>query len=216
MIMKRFTTTLSALFVACMAMVATAKAEIKVASVNMTELNIMFYERVEVEASLKKQEADIQQEVNSRQEKVRALAEELKQLQSQVDPTLTNAALDTLRSKAASIKNEYDAALQELQTFVQRRQAAFREIVRRELALLAQKLHAAVESVAAEAGYDVVLDASAVSQQPGARVFPYVKPALDISPAVLTRLNAGAPADFDPQAELQRVRNAVPAAPAAQ
>lgn len=214
--MKRITSTLSAIFVACAALATTAKAEVKVASVNMTELNIMFYERVEVEASLKKQEAEIQQEVNTRQEKVKALAEELKKLQSQADPTLSEKNLGELRAKAASIKNEYDAALQELQTFVQRRQVAFREIVRRELALLSQKLHAAVDAVASEGGYDIVLDASAMSAQPGARVFPYVKSALDISPAVLTRLNAGAPADFDAQAELQRVRGAAPAAPAAE
>lgn len=214
--MKRFTTTLSTVFVALSALVATAQAEIKVASVNMQELNIMFYKRVEVEASLKKQETAIQEEVTARQEKVRKLGEEMQQLQKQYDPTLSEAATKTLRDKAAAIKVEFEAAQEELKTFVQRRQVAFREIVRREIALLAKDLHDAVSSVAAEGGYDVVVDASAMSAQPGARVFPYLKAEMDISPSVLKKLNADAPAGFDPQAELQRVRGAAAAAPAAE
>lgn len=199
---------MSAIFVAAAAMLATAQAEVKIASVNITELNLMFYKRVQVEDSLKKQRDDIQQELSVRQEKVRALGEELQKLQKQMDPTLSESARNAIREKAAFAKNEYDAAAQEMQTFLQRRQVAFNEIVRRELALLFQELHAAVKEVAAEGGYDVVVDASAVSQTPAGQVFPYVKPSLDISPAVLRRLNADAPADFDPQAELQRARSA--------
>lgn len=213
--MKRITTTLSAIFVACAGLFSTAQAEVKVATVDMTNLNIMYHKRVETQASLDKQMAELRKEVASRQEKARSLAEELQKIQKSVDPTLSESAIATLRSKAQATKNEYDAAVQDAQTFAQRREAAFREIVRRELTLIAQDMHAAVEAVAAENGYDVVLDSSAISQAPSGRVFPYVKPALDITPAVLKRLNADAPADFDAQAELQRVRGAA-AAPAAQ
>ena len=212
--MKRFPITLSALLVAFGAMVSTAKADIKVASVKMDELNVMFYKRVEAEASLKKQEADIKDEINARAEGVRKLQEEYQALQKQADPTLSEAAMKTLREKAASLQNELAAKQEELKTFVQRREVAFREVVRRELALLANELHKTVEEVAAEGQYDLVIDASAMSAQPGARVYPYVKPSLDISPEVLKRLNAGAPADFNAQAELDRVRGGAVAAPA--
>lgn len=214
--MKKFHTTLSALVIAFGAMIATAQADVKVASVNMTELNIMFHKRVDVEASLKKQEAAIKEEINTRQEKVRGLQAELQKLQSQADPTLSEANMKKLREQAASIQNELAAATEELKTFVQRRQVAFREIMTRELTLLSQELHATVSEVASQGGYDLVVDSSAVSAPMGYRSFPYVKPSLDITPEVLKKLNADAPADFDPQAELQRVRGAAQAAPAAQ
>ena len=214
--MKRLPITLSALLVACGAMVSTAKADIKVASVNMNDLNVMFYKRVEAEASLKKQESEIKEEINTRAEVVRNLGEELQKLNKQADPTLSEAAMKQLREKIASLQNEFSAKQEELKTFVQRREVAFREVVRRELALLANELHNTVAAVAAEGQYDLVIDSSAMSAQPGARVYPYVKPELDISPAVLKRLNADAPADFNAQAELDRVRGAAPEAPAAQ
>ena len=214
--MKRLPITLSALLVAFGAMVTTAKADVKVASVNMTELNVMFYKRVEAEANLKKQEAEIKEEINTRADAVRKLAEDFDKTQKQLDPTLSDQAQRQLREKIASLKNELEAKQEELKTFVQRREVAFREVVRRELALLASELHNTVAAVAAEGQYDLVIDSSAMSAQPGARVYPYVKPELDISPAVLKRLNADAPADFNAQAELERVRGAAPEAPAAQ
>ena len=207
--MKKFCTTVSVIAALFGAMISPAQAEVKVASVNMTELNIMFYKRVDVEASLKKQENTIKEEIASRQEKVKALLEEGQKLQKQMDPTLSEAEVKKLREKAASINNELTAEQEELKTFVQRRQIAFREIVRRELALLSKELHETVQAVATENGYDLVVDSSAVGGVSGYRVFPYVKPELDITQLALKKLNAGAPADFDPQAELDRVRGAV-------
>ncbi len=207
--MKKFCTTVSVIAALFGAMISPAQAEVKVASVNMTELNIMFYKRVDVEASLKKQENTIKEEIASRQEKVKALLEEGQKLQKQMDPTLSEAAVKKLREQAASINNELTAEQEELKTFVQRRQIAFREIVRRELALLSKELHETVQAVATENGYDLVVDSSAVGGVSGYRVFPYVKPELDITQLALKKLNAGAPADFDPQAELDRVRGAV-------
>lgn len=207
--MKRLTTTLSAIFVAFGTLLTTAQAEIKVASVNMVELNIMYYKRAEVQESLRKQEEAVKAEIKQRQEKVIALNEEAKKLNDQADPTLSEAAMKTLREKAAAIKNEFEAAQEELKTFVQRREVALREIVRREQLLLAQALQNAVNEAAAEGGYDIVIDASALSAASGSRAFPFVKPELDITETVLKRLNADAPADFDPKAELERVRAGV-------
>lgn len=214
-IMKRFPITLSALLVAFGAMVSTAKAELKIASVNMSNLNVMFYKRVEAETNLKKQENEIKEEINAQAEVVRKLAADIEAIQKQLDPTLSESATKTLREKLAALQNEAAAKQEALKTLIQRREVAFREVVRRELALIASELHATVEAVASEGGYDLVIDSSAVSAQPGARVYPYVKPSLDISDAVLKRLNAGAPADYDAKAELDRVNGAAgQAAPA--
>ena len=211
--MKRLSTTLSAVLVAFGTLFATAYADVKVASVNMAELNIMYYKRAEAQANLSKQEATVREEIKQRQDKVKSFNDEAQKLQAQYDPTLSETAQKTLREKAAAIKNEFDAAQDELKTFVQRRQAALREIVRREQLLIAKDLHDTVAAVAAEGGYDLVIDSSAVSAATGYRVVPFVKPEMDITSAVLARLNADAPADFDPKAEMERVRAASGLAP---
>lgn len=216
--MKRFITTLSALVLALTSLAATARADVKVATVNMAELNIKYYKRAESQALLNKQEATAREEVQQRQEKLRSLNEEAQKLQAQFDPTLSESAQKSLREKAAAIKNEFDAAQEELKTFAQRRQVALREIVRREQQLIAKDMQDAVTAVSAEGGYDIVLDVSAVSAT-GYRAVPFAKPEMDITAAVLARLNADAPADFDPNAEMERVRAAAglaPEAPAAQ
>lgn len=209
--MKRLITTLSALAVAFGSFASTALADIKAASVDMTKLNIMFHKRVSAETELKQEEDKIKEEVRQRQEKLKSLDEEAKKIASQNDPTLSEAAAKKLRERFASVSNQFKAAQEEYNTFIQRRQVAFQEMVRRSLSIIAKELHDAVAAVAADGKYDVVIDSSAVSAQPGGRVYPYVNPALDITPLVLERLNADAPAGFDAQAELDRVT-----APAAQ
>lgn len=206
MIMKKFSTTLSVIAVVIGAMFATVQAEVKIASVNMTDLNIMFYKRTEVEVSLRKQEAAIKEEIAVREQKVKSLVEQAQSIQKKSDPTLSEEAMKKLREEAASVQNELTAEGEELKTFVQRREIAFREIARRELKLLSDELHATVQAVAAEEGVDLVIDSSAVSPRFGYSVFPYVKTTLDITEKVLKKLNVGAPADFDAQAELKRVR----------
>lgn len=210
--MKRFHITLTSLLVAFGAMLSTAHADIKVASVNMQELNLMFYKRDQAEKSLSEQKAKIEEEIKQHSEKAASLAQELEKLKQQADPTLSESQQKALQQKAVTLSNEFQAAREELNTFMQRRQAAFNEVARRELSLIANELHETVAAVAAEGQYDLVIDSSAVSAHPGAKVYPYVKPSLDISNEVLKRLNADAPSDFDPQALLQRMRNAAPAA----
>ncbi|MCH5284794.1 MAG: OmpH family outer membrane protein [Akkermansiaceae bacterium] len=209
--MKRFITSLSALAVAFAAVAATAQAEIKVATVNMTELNIMYYMRAEAAQRISKEVADAQQELAARREKVKAIEDEIVQSQKQLDPTLSEAAQDKLRKKIIAIRNEYEAAQDDLKVFAQRVQASVSELERRENYLISKDLHEAVAAVASEGGYDLVLDVTAGTPA-GYRVVPFAKPELDITMAVIKRLNADAPADFDPQAEMQRYRAALPSA----
>lgn len=206
--MKKFATTLSVLAVAVSSLVATAAAEVKIASVNMSELHIMFYKRVDAENDLRKQVDAIREEITTRQEKVKALEQQLVNIQKQADPTLSDAKTKELREQYSAVKNEFDAERQEFETFVKRRQLAINDMRARMGALLSREMHEVVQAVAAEEGVDFVIDSSAFSQQPGGRVFPYVKPSTDISEKVIKRLNADAPAGFDAQAELQKVRNA--------
>lgn len=206
--MKRFHITLSALFVALGAMLSTAHAEIKVASVNMAELNIMYYKRAESQATIVKQQDEIKEEIKGREEKLRTLSEQFQKKQAQVDPTLSDAQVKKLRDESNAIKNEFEAAREELKTFVQRREAALKELLSREQFIIARDIQEAVTAVATEGQYDLVVDASSVSANLGYRNFPYVKADFDITAAVVKRLNADAPADFNAEEELNRVRAA--------
>lgn len=210
--MKRLLTTLSAVLVAFGAFAATAQAELKVASVNIEELHIMFHKRAEAQENIRKQEAKAQQDIQSKAEKLRALEEEVKSLQAQADPTLSEAAVKNLREKLTAVANEYQAAREDIETYAKRRQNALAEMLRKSQLMINEEVNETVAAVAAEQGYDIVIDTSARSASTGSMAFPYVKPELDITPVVLKRLNANAPADFDPQAELNKVRQSVEAA----
>lgn len=196
---------ISTIVVTLCALAATAQAELKVASVNVTELYTLFYKRFDTETRLKEQEAAIKADIKEREDKLNALMEEDKKIQAQYDPTLSEAAVKKLRDQHAVKQNEIQAAQQELQTYVQRRSLAFRELFRRDMALLFNEVQQTIDEVAGKGGYDLVIDSSATNATPGTKIFPYVKASFDITPEVLKKLNNGAPAGFDPRAELQRL-----------
>ncbi len=200
------------------ALAATAQADLKIASVNVTDLYTMFHKRFSVETLLKEHEATIKEEIKTREDKLKAMQEEIKKIKERHDPTLSQAATKKLRDELAAKTNEYQAAFQELQTFAQRRSLAFTEMRRREMITLLQEVQTTISDVTSKGGYDLVVDASAITPTQGTRVFPYVKPEYDLTAEVLKQLNAGAPEGFDPKAELERLYGTpqqAPEAPAA-
>lgn len=212
----KFHTIISTIAVTLCAMVATAQAELKVATVNVTELYTLFYKRFDTEVRLKDEEAKIKAEIKVREDKLRALQEEDKQIQKKYDPSLSQAQVKKLSDQHNIKMNEIQAAQQELQTYVQRRSLAFKELFRRDMALLFNEVQQTISDIASQGGYDIVLDSSAQNATTGIKIFPYVKSSFDITPEVLKALNAGAPEGFDPKAELQRLYGTPSVAPAQQ
>lgn len=210
----KFKTIITTVAVTLSALIATAQAEVKIASVNVTEVYTMFYKRFDTEVRLKAEEAKIKEEIKQREDKLRALQEEDKKIIAKNDPSLSEAQVKKLREQHNIKLNEIQAAQQELQTHVQRRSLAFKELFRRDMALLFNEVQQAITDCATQGGYDLVIDSSATNSTTGMKVFPHVKSTFDITPEVLKHINAGAPAGFDPKAELQRLygNNAVPGA----
>ncbi len=210
---------ISTAIVALCALTATAQAEIKIASVNVQELYTKFYKRFDTETSLQKQLTEIKADIKVREDKLRALQEDLKKIQEKYDTSLSDSAVAKLREQYQAKANELKAADQELKDFVQRREVAFRELRNTEMRLLVEEVQAAINTVADQSGSDLVLDSGAISPQPqigiGTRVFPYMKKDIDLTPEVLKQLNAGAPQGFDPDAELKRLYGNPAGAPAA-
>ncbi|MBQ8480047.1 MAG: OmpH family outer membrane protein [Akkermansia sp.] len=210
----KFKTIITTVAVTLSALIATAQAEVKIASVNVTEVYTMFYKRFDTEVRLKAEEAKIKEEIKQREDKLRALQEEDKKIIAKNDPSLSEAQVKKLREQHNIKLNEIQAAQQELQTHVQRRSLAFKELFRRDMALLFNEVQQAITDCATQGGYDLVIDSSATNSTTGMKIFPHVKSTFDITPEVLKHINAGAPAGFDPKAELQRLygNNAVPGA----
>ncbi len=196
---------ISTIVVAACALAATAQADLKVASVNVRELYLMFHKRFNVESLLQEQRASIATEFKAREDKLRALQEELKKVHASYDPSLSEAATKKLRDEITARQNELQAANIEYQKFKERRDRAFGEMYRREMIALLQEVQSTITDVTGKGGYDLVIDSGAVSAQHGTPVFPYVKSTFDITPEVLKQLNAGAPEGFDPKAELERL-----------
>ena len=200
---------ISTALVTLCALTATAQADIKIASVNVQELYTKFYKRFDTETTLQKQLAEIKADIKTREDKLRALQEDLKKILAKNDPSLSESAVAALRSQYQVKANELKAAEQEMKDFVQRREVAFRELRNSEMRLLVEEVQAAINTVADQSGADLVLDSGAISPQPqigiGTRVFPYMKKDIDLTPEVLKQLNSGAPQGFDPDAELQRL-----------
>lgn len=204
-IVMKFHTIISTAAVTLCALVATAQAELKVATVNVTELYTLFYKRFDTEVRLKEQEAQIKAEIKQREDKLRALEEEDQKIQKKYDPSLAESQVKKLRDQHNIKMNEIQAARQELQTYVQRRSMAFKELFRRDMQVLFSEVQQTISDIAAQGAYDIVFDSSATNGTTGIKVFPYVKASFDITPEVLKQLNAGAPQGFDPRAELERL-----------
>ncbi len=200
---------ISTAIVSLLAMVGTAQADVKIASVNVRELYTMYYKRFDTENVLQKQLADIKADVKVREDKLRALQEEDKKIKDKYDSSLSESAVNKLRDEHNAKVNEIKAADQELKDFVQRRSVAFRELRNREMRLLLEDVQNGINSVAEAQGADLVVDAAAISAQQDIGIatsaFPYIKKGFDITPEVLKALNADAPAGFDPEAELKRL-----------
>lgn len=200
---------ISTAIVSLLAIVGTAQADVKVASVNVRELYTMYYKRFDTENVLQKQLADIKADVKVREDKLRALQEEDKKIKDKYDSSLSETAVAKLREEHNAKVNEIKAADQELKDFVQRRSVAFRELRNREMRLLLEDVQNSINSVAESTGADLVIDAAAVSAQQDIGIatsaFPYIKKGFDITPEVLKTLNADAPQGFDPEAELKRL-----------
>lgn len=195
---------ITGILVAASALVSTVQAELKIASVDVNELYTKFYKRFDTEVRLKEYMNEIKTEVEKQQAELQKLREEAEALRKQYDPSRSEKEINALRQKLQNKQNELQAKENQLKEYAQARERSFQELYRRDLALLFNEVQKVIAEEAALGAYDLVIDASAMNAAPRTKVFPYVKETFDITPQVLKKLNAGAPAGFDPDAELKK------------
>lgn len=209
---------ISTIAVSLCALAATAQAELKVATVNVIDVYTKYYKRFDTEAELQKQLAEVKKQITQREDDLRAMQEDLKKIQAKYDPSLSQSAVEKLKQEFDAKQVEAKAKEQSLKDFAQRRSMSFNEIRNREMSILVQDVLKSIKEVAAENGCDLVADSGALSVRPEIGIqlptFPYLKDGFDITPEVLKKLNAGAPAGFDPDAKLKSLYSDAEAAPA--
>lgn len=209
---------ISTIAVSLCALAATAQAELKVATVNVIDVYTKYYKRFDTEAELQKQLAEVKKQITQREDELRAMQEDLKKIQAKYDPSLSQSAVEKLKQEFDAKQVEAKAKEQSLKDFAQRRSMSFNEIRNREMSILVQDVLKSIKEVAAENGCDLVADSGALSVHPEIGIqlptFPYLKDGFDITPEVLKKLNAGAPAGFDPDAKLKSLYSDAEAAPA--
>lgn len=195
--------------VALCALSAAVQADVAIKSVSVKELYTKFYKRFETEQFLQKNRNDIVAQIKEREDKLRALSAEAEEIRKQADPSLAESAKNKLREQYQKKVDAIKAAEQERRDFIQRQSECFQKLLNQEMNVLLEEVQTAIRDVASEQGADIVLDSGSVAAQAeigvASPVVPYIKKSFDITPEVLKRLNAKAPAGFDPQAELKNL-----------
>ena len=195
---------ISTVAVALAAMVSTAQAELKLASVDVNLVYTKYHKRFETETRLKTALEEIRTEVQKRQAEIAKLREEAEALKAQYDPSLSQKEIDALRKKLEAKVTVIQSKEKDLQEYASTREKAFQELYRRDLTVLFSDVQKSVEAESTKGGYDLVIDASATNATIRTKVFPHINKAFDITPQVIQAINADAPAGFDADAELKK------------
>ncbi|MBE6418873.1 MAG: OmpH family outer membrane protein [Akkermansiaceae bacterium] len=186
------------------ALASTVQADLKLASVDVNLVYTKYYKRFETEEHLRTAMTEIRTEVEKRQAEISKLMQEFETMRAQHDPSRSDKENAELRKKLEAKRAEILAKQEELKQYVDTRQKAFQELYSRDIQILFADVQKCIKDEAARAGYDLVIDSSAINGATRTKVFPHVNVSYDITPQMIQKINADAPAGFDADAELRK------------
>ena len=179
-----------------MAMVGSASAQSKIASVDMKKLFNGYYKTRMAQSALEKKKSDLRKEIKDMADGLDKAKAEYKEDLDQADDQAISADERDRRKLVATQKakdvNDSQAAIEQFQ---RQAEAQLSEQSTRMSGNLVTDIQKAVAEKAQSGGYAVVVNSS----NPEAVV--YANPDNDITEAVLTQLNAGAPIDVTKPAD---------------
>lgn len=181
-----------------LAMVASASAELKVATVDVQKLFKDYYKTHEAQKELDAARQEVQNKNNERVAKIQAIEKDLKELKKQIEDPAVNEKNKKELTDQFQLKNNEGVALdQERRQFLERRNRALGEQMKVKLTSIVEEINKLTTDAAKKGGYDIVFDSSANSMSQ-TKVLMFSKPGFDITPSVMKELNASAPKGFDP------------------
>ena len=130
--------------------------------------------------------------------------DEFEKLKATYDPSRSEKEINALRQQLEKKQAQYVAKENELKEFLQVRENGFKEMYTRDISVLFADVQECISKEAAGMNYDLVIDSSAMNSAPRTKIFPHVNKAFDITPALLEKLNAEAPAGFNADEELKK------------
>ena len=158
-----------------------AKADLKIATVDMVDLVRLHPQHESNRELLKSTDKDYKAKLDAQQESVKALAAEGKRAQADLaNPMLSQSAKDEAQKKVGELQQKIMAAQQELYAAAQHYQSELSDLEGRLLKIETSDLRTKISTFAKENGYDLILDVAAAG---------YANPALDVTDEILKILN---------------------------
>ncbi|MEG0333355.1 MAG: OmpH family outer membrane protein [Akkermansia sp.] len=197
--------------VSALTLVATANAELKIATVDVQKLFKDYYKTHDAQKELDGERAKVQENSNTRVAKIQAIEKELQELKKQIeDPSISEKAKKELTDQFQLKNNEGVALDQERRQFLERRNRSLGEQMKVKLTAIVEEINKVTNDAAQKGEFDIVFDSSAQAMSQ-TKVLMFAKDKFDITPKVMKALNADAPKGFDPS----KSATPAPVAPAA-
>jgi Skp family chaperone for outer membrane proteins len=188
------TTILTISLLACLSVPAFAQS--KVATVDMRKLFNGYFRTKSAETILDGKKNDLRKEIKDMADGLDKAQADYKQLLEQANDQAISAEERDRRKQAAADKlKEMNKTKDALDSFNRQAESTLADQSQRMVGNLVTEIQKYIATTAKTGGYAVVLDSSAISAG-GTPVVLYTDPATDITAAVLTNENAGAPIDF--------------------
>lgn len=181
---------------------------LKVGIVSMQEVLQGYYKAKQAQVDLSQRRDDIKKDLDVRRAKLRDLTREAEDLQKLIRDESTTAEFRRLKMQEFENKGrEANALARDLDQVAKQKERQLMLELERTFRGIRDEVKAVVDEISKKDGYDLVFDKSAIGMG-GTPFLLFSKDAVDFTPAILTQLNADAPAEFKnaPPAE-------IPAAP---
>jgi outer membrane protein len=176
--------------------VSMASADLKVATVDLGKAFDQFYKTKEAAARLKEKQEQAQKEIQDKVTDYQHISDEVQKLDTQSkDPTLSAEA----RADKAKARDQRGADLQaagrQIEEFKTERSNELKDEYVRRRKEVVDEITKVITDYSGPQGYDLVLDKSSASVTSGVPFVLFNSNKLtDITPEIVAKLNAGAPA----------------------
>lgn len=173
----------------------------KIGTVSMQKLVAEYYKMVDLKKAFQADAETVTEKDKERVENIKKLVEESRKLQTEAEnANLPREKQEELMTKMVSQRREAQALESARVSWLQRKQAAFKEKEVIEKGKLRKEIVEMVKEVGKERGFDYIFDRSGAS---GANVsiLAYAKDATDLTATMIERINRDAPEGGDEKKE---------------
>ena len=175
---------------ALLAVSLSAHAQSKIASVDMKKVFNAYYKTKMAQAAMDKERSDLTKEIKDMSDALTKAREDYKQMLDQAsDQGISADERDKRKQAAADKAKDVNSRQVAIEQYSRQAEAQLSDKSQRMISNLVGEIQKAVADKAKAGGYTMVVNSA------NTEAFVYVGNESDISAAVLTQLNAGAPID---------------------